>query len=164
MLLLLCCGLGISGCYLTHVASGQLRLLRARQPIEAVLADPATPPDLRHQLELVERTREFAADLGLEVDRQYTSYAAWPGDRIVTSLVATRPGEVEPAGFWFPILGRLPYKGYFDPEKATAEGTAEFRFRLPAQFVGREQDNGNARFMLVATVTDSSHVPPFEWR
>ena len=118
MLLLLCSGLGISGCYLTHVASGQLRLLRARQPIEAVLADPATPPDLRHQLELVQRAREFAADLGLEVDRQYTSYVAWPGDRIVTTLVATRPGEVEPAGFWFPILGRLPYKGYFDTEKA----------------------------------------------
>jgi len=121
VLLLLCSGLGISGCYLTHVASGQLRLLRARQPIEAVLADPATPQDLRHQLDLVQRAREFAADLGLEVDRQYTSYAAWPGDRIVTSLVTTRPGEVEPAGFWFPILGRLPYKGYFDPEKAAAE-------------------------------------------
>lgn len=121
MLLLLCSGLGISGCYLTHVASGQLRLLRARQPIEAVLADPATPPDLRHQLDLVQRVREFATDLGLEVDQQYTSYVAWPGDRIVTSLVTTRPGEVEPAGFWFPILGRLPYKGYFDPEKAAAE-------------------------------------------
>jgi predicted aminopeptidase len=103
------------------VASGQLRLLRARQPIEAVLTDPGTPPDLRHQLDLVQRTREFAADLGLEVDRQYTSYVAWPGDRIVTTLVTTRPGEVEPAGFWFPILGRLPYKGYFDPEKAAAE-------------------------------------------
>ena len=86
-----------------------------------MLADPATPRDLRQQLELVQRAREFAADLGLEVDRQYTSYAAWPGDRIVTSLVITRPGEVEPAGFWFPIVGRLPYKGYFDPEKATAE-------------------------------------------
>ena len=61
------------------------------------------------------------SDLGLEVDGQYTSYAAWPGDRVVTALVATRPGEVEPAGFWFPILGRLPYKGYFDPEKAGAE-------------------------------------------
>jgi predicted aminopeptidase len=121
VLLLLCSGLGISGCYLTHVASGQLRLLRARQPIEAVLADPATPADLRHQLVLVERAREFAADLGLEADRQYTSYAAWPGDRIVTTLVATRPGEVEPVGFWFPIVGRLPYKGYFDPEKAAGE-------------------------------------------
>jgi predicted aminopeptidase len=128
VLLLLCSGLGISGCYLTHVAGGQLRLLRARQPIEAVLVDPATPPELRHQLELVQRAREFAVNLGLEVDRQYTSYVPWPGDRIVTTLVATRPGEIEPAGFWFPILGRLPYKGYFDPEKAAAEAA-----RLRAQ-------------------------------
>jgi predicted aminopeptidase len=123
VLLLLWSSLGTSGCYLTHIASGQLRLLRARQPVEAVLADPATKPELRHQLELVQRTREFASDLGLEVDRQYTSYASWPGDRVVTSIVATRPGEVDPAGFWFPILGRLPYKGYFDREKAAAEAS-----------------------------------------
>jgi len=57
----------------------------------------------------------------LEVDGLYTDYAPWPGNAIVTHVVATRPGEVEAAGFWFPIVGRLPYKGYFDPEAAAAE-------------------------------------------
>jgi predicted aminopeptidase len=120
-LLLLLGAFGTSGCYLTHVATGQLRLLRARQPIEAVLADPATPPQLRQRLELVQRARAFAVELGLEVGEQYTSYVAWPGDRIVTTVVAARPGEVESVGFWFPIVGRLPYKGFFDPDQAAAE-------------------------------------------
>ena len=62
--------------------------------------------------------RAFAETLGLEVDGSYRHYVAWPGDRIVTSVVATRPREIEAAGFWFPIVGRVPYKGYFDPALA----------------------------------------------
>jgi predicted aminopeptidase len=95
--------------------------MRARQPIAEILADPATPPELRRQLETVQRARGYAQTLGLDVDEQYTSYVDWPGDRVVTSVIATRPGEVTPAGFWFPFLGRVPYKGFFDPERAEAE-------------------------------------------
>ena len=113
----------ISGCYLTHVAAGQLRLLRASRPVAEVLAEPDTSEELRAQLALVEAARGFARNLGLEVGGQYTRYAAWEGDRVVTAVVATEPGNLEPAGFWFPIVGSLPYKGFFDP--ALAERQAE---------------------------------------
>lgn len=111
----------LPGCYLSHVARGQARLLWSREPIESVIADPATVQDVRRRLEQVRQVRRFAAGLGLAVDDQFTSYVPWPGDRIVTTVVATRPGEVTPAGFWFPIVGRVPYKGYFDAERAHAE-------------------------------------------
>jgi len=78
---------------------GQNRLLRARKPIESVLANPETPREIREQLLLVLQVREFAIELGLDVGKQYTSFAEWPGDRVVTSVVATRPGSVTPAGF-----------------------------------------------------------------
>jgi predicted aminopeptidase len=110
-----------SGCYLGHVAWGQVRVLRAREPIERLLDDSATPAELRRQLSLVEQVRAYAAQLGLAVDGNYTSYVAWPGDRVVTSVVASEPGSVEPAGFWFPLVGRLPYKGFFDEQRAEAE-------------------------------------------
>jgi predicted aminopeptidase len=119
--LLLVATLGLSGCYLAHVTAGQVRLLRARQPIDALLADPSTPEPLRRQLRLVTETRDFARRLGLEVGGQYTSFVDWPGDRVVTTVVAVRPGEVEPAGFWFPLVGRVPYKGFFDSGRAQAE-------------------------------------------
>ncbi|MBW2314997.1 MAG: aminopeptidase [Deltaproteobacteria bacterium] len=115
--------LGQSGCYYVHLASGQLRILRASRGIDAVLSDPATEPELRGQLERVLEARAFAADLGLDVGEQYTSYVAWPDDRIVTTVVATRPGEIEPAGFDFPIVGNVPYKGFFERERAEAEAT-----------------------------------------
>jgi predicted aminopeptidase len=103
------------------VAAGQARLLWARRPIEAVVRDPTTPEALRAQLDRVLDVRDYAARLGLDVQGRYRHYAPWPGDRIVTTVVATRPGELEAAGFWFPIVGRVPYKGYFDPRRARRE-------------------------------------------
>jgi predicted aminopeptidase len=96
-------------------------LLRARKHIDSVLADPATSAELRDSLLLVQRVRTFAGELGLDVGGQYTSFAPWPGDRVITTVVASRPGQVTPAGFRFPFLGRLPYKSFFDRERAIAE-------------------------------------------
>jgi predicted aminopeptidase len=126
MVLALAVSAGHGGCYYLHLASGQWRVLRASHPIDELLADPATPEALRGQLELVLETRRFATELGLEVSEQYTSYVPWPGDRIVTSLVVTRPGEIEPAPFHFPVVGDVPYKGFFERERAEAEA-AELR-------------------------------------
>lgn len=86
-----------------------------------MIADPSTPAPLRERLGLASDARELARALGLEVGGQYTTYVPWPGDRVVTTVVATRPGEVEPYAFWFPIVGHVPYKGYFDPARAHAE-------------------------------------------
>ncbi len=114
--------LGCSGCYYSQLARGQLALLWAREPIEEVLADPTRPPQTRHLLALVGSVRDFARELGLRVGDQYTSYVDWPEeDRLITTLVRTRAGSLDPVPFWFPVLGRLPYKGYFDRERAAHE-------------------------------------------
>jgi predicted aminopeptidase len=42
----------------------------------------------------------------------------------VTALVATRSGEIDPAGFWFPFVGTQPYKGYFDLARAEREAAS----------------------------------------
>ena len=113
-----------TGCYLGHLAAGQARLLLRREAFDTVLADPATTPDLAERLHLATDVRAFARELGLDVGTQYTSYVDWPGDRVVTTIVATRPGEIEARPFWFPIVGRVPYKGFFDPALADREAAA----------------------------------------
>jgi predicted aminopeptidase len=115
--------LNASGCYYSHLASGQLKLLWRRQPIAEAAVDPAYPKQVRDLLGLVESIRSFGRELGLRVDDQYTSFVDWPGDRVVTTLVRTRPGSLEAVPNWFPIVGSLPYKGYFDREWAEAEAT-----------------------------------------
>jgi predicted aminopeptidase len=109
------------GCYYTHLAEGQARMLLARQAIDELIAEPGTAAELADRLRLVASVRSFARELGLDVGEQYTSYVDWPGDRIVTSVVATRPGEVDARGFWFPLIGRVPYKGFFEVQRAERE-------------------------------------------
>ncbi len=112
-----------SGCYYGHLARGQTRILWGRLEIADVLADPETPPPLADRLRLVGDARDFGQNIGLEVDGQYTSYLPWPGDRIITTLVTTRPGQIEAQPFHFPLLGAVPYKGFFDEAMAEREAT-----------------------------------------
>ena len=113
----------LSGCDYGHLAAGQIKVLWRRQPLEQASRDPRRTSDERALLGLVESVRRYAGELGLRVGDQYTSFVPWPGDRIVTTLVRTRPGSLEAVGWWYPFLGRLPYRGYFD--RARAEREAE---------------------------------------
>lgn len=117
---------GSAGCYYSHLAQGQARVLWGRVAIAEVLADPDTPPLLAQRLRLVLAARDFGQTLGLEVDGQYTSYLPWPDDRILTNLVVAEPGQIEARPFRFPLIGAVPYKGFFD--RGWAESEAE-RFR-----------------------------------
>ncbi len=83
-----------------------------------MIESPATSPELRSQLETIEQARIFAQGLGLDVDEQYTEYVAWPGDRIITNLVVAEPLSVDSRPFRYPILGELPYRGFFDEGRA----------------------------------------------
>lgn len=93
----------------------------AREPIEEAIARPDLDEATRAKLALVPEVRTFASQLGLDVGGQYTSWAPWPGDRIVTAVITTRPGEIDAAGFWFPIVGTVPYKGFFSLPRAERE-------------------------------------------
>ncbi len=117
----------LPGCYYSHLVGGQARVLWARRTVDEVLADPATDAGLRDQLLLVERALVFARDLGLEVGGQYTSYVPWPSDRMITSLIVTEPGRIDARPFDFPIVGKVPYKGFFDQVRAEAEAAEHVR-------------------------------------
>ena len=94
--------------------------------IQSVLADPDTPPMLADRLGVVVQTLAFARQIGLNVDGQYTSYLPWSGDRVITTLVVTEPGQIEALPFRFPLIGSVPYKGFFDSSMAEGEA-ARFR-------------------------------------
>ncbi len=109
-LLLAGCGAG----YLLQATRGQLEVLAERRPIERVIADPATAPELRARLVQLQQAREFASrELGLPDNRSYRSYAELDRPFVVWSVVATPEFSVEPLQWCFPVAGCVAYRGYF---------------------------------------------------
>jgi predicted aminopeptidase len=111
-----------SGCgtlYLTQAAAGQWRVLRARVPIDRVLADAHTPATLRSRLTEVEAARAFASrELGLPDNRSYRSYADIGRPYVVWNVVAAPEFSLRAKHWCFPVVGCVAYRGYFDEQRA----------------------------------------------
>jgi len=113
------------GCYYLNQAAGQFDIVFNSRPLEEVYADPGLTETRARKLDLVQASRRFAEErLGLKPSRNYTTYFD-TGRRAVTYVVsAVRPDAFVPYVWWFPIVGSLPYKGYFDRKDAEAEAAA----------------------------------------
>jgi predicted aminopeptidase len=112
------CGL-LAGCYVLQAATGEYRLLHARTPIPALIADPKTPSTLRTRLEEVHAAREFASrELGLPDNESYRSYADIHRPFVVWNVVAAPEFSLQPKRWCFPVAGCVAYRGYFHERKA----------------------------------------------
>ncbi|WP_287031075.1 aminopeptidase [Pseudomonas sp. UBA6310] len=117
--LLLC--LALSGCssYYGQLLQGQLQVLRQREPIDAVLADPARDPHLRQRLALAQQARRFAsAALHLPDNRSYRVYADIGRPFVVWNVFATPRYSLAPVEHCFPIAGCVAYRGYYQQGRA----------------------------------------------
>jgi predicted aminopeptidase len=116
---LLALSLSLSGCYLLHLADGQLQLMSRRQPVARVIDAPATPAALRARLTTAQAARQFASDvLGLPDNGSYRSYVDVGRPYVTWNVIAARPDSVEPKQWCFPIAGCVAYRGYFDERRA----------------------------------------------
>ncbi|MGH7463365.1 MAG: aminopeptidase, partial [Longimicrobiales bacterium] len=94
-------------------------ILSRRRPITEVLADSGTSERTRAKLQLVQQARSFADhELGLNTGESFTTYSWVESDTLLMVLSAARKDRFEQHTWWFPIVGRVPYKGYFDFQQA----------------------------------------------
>lgn len=126
-------GLGLlalvqSGCftvrYIGQQAWGQLALLRARRPVSEVIADPATAPELRARLRLAMQARQFGVEvLGLRGGAEFTRYVEplEPGGPIAYNLTAADKTALTVRRWRFPLVGSVPYLGFFQRLDAETE-------------------------------------------
>jgi predicted aminopeptidase len=120
----------LSGCgvgYLLQAGQGQWQVLRARQPLDKLIANDATDASLKARLEMVRDAREFATrELHLPDNGSYRSYSVLGRPYVVWNVVAAPEFSADPKRWWFPITGSVAYRGYFRESNARkfADGLA----------------------------------------
>jgi predicted aminopeptidase len=103
------------GRYLARGAMAEAKILAHRQSIARLAADSATPPAVRAKLQLVLEARRFAVDsLGLPAKDAFTQYTKLEHDTLVLVLSGAYRDELRAVTWWFPVVGNVPYKGFFD--------------------------------------------------
>jgi predicted aminopeptidase len=114
----------ISGCspfYVLRAAYEEGKILWRREPIPRYLETPDLGPEVQDKLKLVLAVREYARGvLKLNVGGSYSSYSYVDRPDLTYILTAAPRTELRPYTWWFLIIGRVPYKGYFSKEEASA--------------------------------------------
>jgi predicted aminopeptidase len=79
------------------------------------VANPSTPKEAREKLKVVLAARQYAKDsLRLRTKDSFTTYSRLDHDTLVRVVSAAYRDTLKAYTWWFPIVGRVPYKGYFD--------------------------------------------------
>ena len=104
-----------TACYLSRGAWEEAKILHRREPIPDVIRSPGTPAGVREKLKVVLAAREYAKDsLKLRTKDSFTTYSRLDHDTLVLVVSAAYRDTLKPYTWWFPIVGTVPYKGYFD--------------------------------------------------
>jgi predicted aminopeptidase len=107
--------------YVLRAAYEEGKILWRRQPITALLEKPDLGQENRDKLRLVLAVREYARDrLKMNVGGSYASYSYVDRPDLSYILTAALRTEIRPYTWWFPIVGHVPYKGYFSKDAAHA--------------------------------------------
>jgi predicted aminopeptidase len=115
--------------YVARAARGQAELLWRRVPLDDVLAHDSLGPSERARVTLVRDVKRWGREqAGLaHTDNYETLAVGWSST--IWNVSACEPLAFEPVQLWFPVVGRVPYLGFFD------EGSAD-------RWVGRMRDRG----------------------
>ncbi len=116
-----------SGClqatFLAQAAAGQDDLAWRARPIEDAIADDAVPANKRHLLGLVEDVKRYGEQHGLTRTKSYREYVDIGREAVVWVVTASQALRFEPVTWSFPVVGSVPYLGWF--EKSDAERQAD---------------------------------------
>src|SRR5262245_25577485 len=116
--------IAVSGCqtisFYSQAVKGQYQIFAHEKSIDRLTVNPETPDRLKQRLELLQSLRVFAEqELKLPVDGHYKKYVDVHRPYVVWNVEAAREFSLEPKSWWYPLLGRLDYRGYFSREEAS---------------------------------------------
>ncbi|MCC7071338.1 MAG: aminopeptidase [Deltaproteobacteria bacterium] len=111
--------------WLVEQGVGQAEVLLSARPIGPLVRDARVPAKVKRRLALAVAARTFAKEeLGLDVGFQYRSAVFLDAPAVVYVVSAAPRTSLEPYAWSYPVLGELPYRGFFsidDAEQAAAD-------------------------------------------
>jgi predicted aminopeptidase len=115
----------LSGCqapYLMKSAWSQADLLLSRESIDSALKSEKLSIEDRKKLELARDAKAFGERvLGLKKNANYASYVKLERPYVSYVVSAAEKDRLEQHLWSFPIVGDVPYKGFFNPDDAKSE-------------------------------------------
>jgi predicted aminopeptidase len=98
---------------------GQFNIIWNAKPVEHYLTDPTFPDSLKSRLELIKEIRKYAIDsLGLKDTENYKTLYDQKGEEVMWVVMASEPFALKAKEWKFPVIGSVPYKGFFKKERA----------------------------------------------
>ena len=97
-------------------------LLSGSIPLEEAMQRGTLSPEQRERIQWVPQIKEFAEkELGLKRTRSYESIYMGPKEMTLYLVSAAPKDRLTPVTWWFPVVGDVPYLGFFDLEGAQRE-------------------------------------------
>ena len=119
---------GLTGCqsvqFYKQAIQGQCKIYWAQRPIAKVLKDQQASEPLKEKLGLILALRNFAQnELHLPPNGHYLNYADLERRFVVWNVYAAPELSLEQKRWWYPLVGRLKYRGFFSEKDARKYAT-----------------------------------------
>lgn len=110
---------GCSPPYLLQATRGQIEIMRGRQPVDVLLADAGTQPELKRRLVASGTMLQFAyTELFLPDNGSYRQYVELGRPYVVWNVFVAPELSLTLRNWCFPIAGCVAYRGYFQESAA----------------------------------------------
>lgn len=118
----------LSGCqlgYYMNSARNQFSMMASRIPVDEALEKSQLTEAQKNKLRLSQQAREFAFhDLHLKQTKNYDSYIDLKRPYVTWVVNAAYKWKLKNYEWSYPIVGDMPYKGFFSEQEALAEAAA----------------------------------------
>jgi len=123
--------------YICHAAKGQFQLIHNAIPVEAALDGTLLSPEEKKRLRVVARVKDFGERvLGLKTTKNYQTIYLNSRQAPIYTVAASPRDRLRRITWWFPVVGEMPYLGFFDLKRAQAQKEKLLKKDLDV-FIGR---------------------------
>lgn len=123
VLLSTCLGCQIS--YIVRSGIEQTKILAQRESLDKTLRSSSVPESVKNKIRLAREAKVFAEEkLGLKATDNYSSYVDLERRYVSWIVQAAKEYELTPYLWKFPLVGELPYKGFFTEDGARKEAAS----------------------------------------